>query len=395
MDGGILVFARQANACAPPYEYYQCSKGPFTGCCAIDPCNEGVCPQEYQLAQSVSQTAQPNQATMVSTFSSVLKSNTAFSPDATSTGDTQPLIVVSTTSSLSYTTTAMTFSSSSIDKFYPNTISSSTELPTSTTVKTDFSTKKPNNLIVIIGSVLGGLMGVILILLALYLWRRQKALNRPASSLGDEKQIHNRASSNRYRMGSDFTLSSSWNGPFEKHNDSEFLIFLNECSQKCCQKKYCALELTMYVSLASSTPFTYVNRTRSSKLNELDSSPVSPMTRSLPSMNSSDTIFELDSGASPYVPSSISTPTLSLGDNSPWVVNGSNHEMLSQVSSSTTGGGVRLASTGHSSTKSNTPLDWKNWDPSRWNEVSLSLSCECEYPDAGIIRTFETFLLYE
>ncbi|GAQ04664.1 hypothetical protein ALT_1985 [Aspergillus lentulus] len=69
-----LRLARQDNTCTGSKQWYVCSKGNFRGCCSVDPCNTGICPdQADQTTLSTSTT---------STTSKTASNTTATSPTA-------------------------------------------------------------------------------------------------------------------------------------------------------------------------------------------------------------------------------------------------------------------------------------------------------------------------
>ncbi|EED12313.1 conserved hypothetical protein [Talaromyces stipitatus ATCC 10500] len=317
------VFARQANSCIGPYQFYQCSKGPFVGCCSINPCDDGICPAENRPGGDSTQTTQPTTMTTMSITS------TTAGDDHTASVTSMQQVTSTLVTSAGYSVVTETVGAPTRTVDNIATASSTAVDPTATSSSHKTAT---------IGGAVGGIVGVIIVLLCVYIWYRRR---KTAASLESQEKNGRQ----RGQTDSDYTMSSSWTGPFGSYNDKE------------------------------ATPFRHVDRTRSSIVSELDSSPVSPLTRSPRNMTSSETIFELDSGANndkhstivstpstPNFPSISSRYTGSDGwqPNShlqPWNGTVSEQDIISHVSSTSTGG-VRIASAGHSSTKSDTYLGW-------------------------------------
>ncbi|RHZ65356.1 uncharacterized protein CDV56_109325 [Aspergillus thermomutatus] len=84
--------ARQANTCTGSKQWYVCSKGKFHGCCSVDPCNTGVCPdQENQTTLSTATTANTSKATSTTTATSPTAAITT-APSTSSQGDIPGII---------------------------------------------------------------------------------------------------------------------------------------------------------------------------------------------------------------------------------------------------------------------------------------------------------------
>ncbi|RHZ47731.1 hypothetical protein CDV55_100010, partial [Aspergillus turcosus] len=87
-----LHLARQANSCTGNKQWYVCSKGNFRGCCSVDPCNTGVCPdQESQTSLSTSTTATTSKIVSTTTASSPTAAITT-APSTSSQGDIPEII---------------------------------------------------------------------------------------------------------------------------------------------------------------------------------------------------------------------------------------------------------------------------------------------------------------
>ncbi|EAL92795.1 uncharacterized protein AFUA_3G07800 [Aspergillus fumigatus Af293] len=87
-----LHLARQANTCTGSKQWYVCSKGNFRGCCSIDPCNTGVCPdQESQSTLSTSTTSTTSKPASTTTAISPTTAITT-APSTSSQGDIPGLI---------------------------------------------------------------------------------------------------------------------------------------------------------------------------------------------------------------------------------------------------------------------------------------------------------------
>ncbi|KAG2024721.1 hypothetical protein GB937_003419 [Aspergillus fischeri] len=87
-----LHLARQANTCTGSKQWYVCSKGNFRGCCSIDPCNTGVCPdQESQTTLSRSTTSTTSKTASTTTATSPTTAITT-APSTSSLGDIPGII---------------------------------------------------------------------------------------------------------------------------------------------------------------------------------------------------------------------------------------------------------------------------------------------------------------
>ncbi|KAF4241361.1 hypothetical protein CNMCM8980_000940 [Aspergillus fumigatiaffinis] len=87
-----LHLARQANTCTGSKQWYVCSKGNFRGCCSVDPCNTGVCPdQETQTTLSTSTTSATSKDVSTTTATSPTTAITT-APSTSSQGDIPGII---------------------------------------------------------------------------------------------------------------------------------------------------------------------------------------------------------------------------------------------------------------------------------------------------------------
>ncbi|GFG20060.1 hypothetical protein IFM61606_00314 [Aspergillus udagawae] len=87
-----LHLPRQANTCTGSKQWYVCSKGNFHGCCSVDPCNTGVCPdQESQTTLSTATTATTSKAASTTTATSPTTAITT-APSTSSQGDIPEII---------------------------------------------------------------------------------------------------------------------------------------------------------------------------------------------------------------------------------------------------------------------------------------------------------------
>ncbi|PKX91811.1 uncharacterized protein P174DRAFT_393305 [Aspergillus novofumigatus IBT 16806] len=92
-----LALARQANTCTGSKQWYVCSKGNFRGCCSVDPCNTGVCPdQEEQTTSSTSTTSTTSKTASTTTATSPTTAITT-APSTSSQGDIPGIIPTRTT----------------------------------------------------------------------------------------------------------------------------------------------------------------------------------------------------------------------------------------------------------------------------------------------------------
>ncbi|GIK01231.1 hypothetical protein Aspvir_005263 [Aspergillus viridinutans] len=87
-----LHLVRQANTCTGSKQWYVCSKGNFRGCCSVDPCNTGVCPdQESQTTSSTATTSTTSRAASTTTTTSPTAAITT-APSTSSLGDIPGII---------------------------------------------------------------------------------------------------------------------------------------------------------------------------------------------------------------------------------------------------------------------------------------------------------------
>lgn len=202
-----FVFARQNSVCAQPYQYYQCSKGPFEGCCAVNPCDDGICREEDQPPSSAAAADDgQSQTTILMTTKTIMLTASV----------TSTTVLGEITSAASVATTTLVTSAGD------SVVTETAGVPTSTAVKNGVSTStSSSHKGAIIGGAIGGVMGAVVLLLGLYLWyRKRKALKISTSWGSNEKEVRNRSSAG-FQVNSDYTSSSSWTGPFEHYNDSK------------------------------------------------------------------------------------------------------------------------------------------------------------------------------
>lgn len=214
------LFARQASTCAEPYHYYQCSKGPFEGCCAVNPCDDGICREEDQPSTSSSAAADDGQSqtTTLMTMKTIMSTESVTSTSSSGSDQDQ-----TTTAAASVATTTLVTSAGY------SVITETVAAPTNTAVHNDSSnaldgmstSTSSSNKGAIIGGAIGGVIGGIVLLLALYLWYRKRKESKTSTSFGSREKETRKRGSAGLQVSSDYTSSSSWIGPFEHYNDSE------------------------------------------------------------------------------------------------------------------------------------------------------------------------------
>lgn len=213
------LFARQASTCAEPYHFYQCSKGPFEGCCAVDPCDDGICREEDQPPSSTAATddSQPQTTTLMTTKTIM---STASVTSTTSLGSAQDQ--TNTAAASLAATTLVTSAGYSV-------VTETVGAPISTAVKNDSSnavdgmstSTSSSHKGAIIGGAIGGVVGGIVLLLSLYLSYRKRKASKTSNCFGSQEKEARKRGSAGLQVSSDYTSSSSWTGPFEHYNDSE------------------------------------------------------------------------------------------------------------------------------------------------------------------------------
>lgn len=218
-----LLFARQASTCDEPYHFYQCSKGPYEGCCAVDPCDDGICREEDQPpSPSTAADNSQSQTTTLMTTKTIMSTASVTSTTSLGSGQDQ-----TNTAAASLATTTLVTSAE-----YTVVATETVGIPTTTAVQAvhndssnavdGMSTSaSSSHKGAIIGGAIGGVVGGIVLLLALYLWYRKRKTLKISTSFGShEKEARTRGSAG-LQVSSDYTSSSSWTGPFEHYNDSE------------------------------------------------------------------------------------------------------------------------------------------------------------------------------
>ncbi|OKL57611.1 hypothetical protein UA08_07293 [Talaromyces atroroseus] len=291
-----FLFERQVNTCSPPYQFYQCSiSGQFSGCCSLDPCDDGICPAENQPGgssqsttsetTSISSTSLSNQEqTVTVTASAAPSSLSSQTTAALETSATRSLSDLDQDQTVTMATATMSSSlssaslSTSIGKtdVVTTTVAaaiSSTNTPTQTPSETSTSS---NNKAVLIGSSVGGVVGIMALFLMLFLCCRRRKTSKTLNSSNNEKRAHKRTFSG-FQEDSDYNLSSSWSQPSEDY----------------------------YRQQHKTSPLGHVDRTRSPALTELDSNPRGSPLKTYSSVLSK-TVYELDSSVNE---GSTTTPT--------------------------------------------------------------------------------------
>lgn len=140
-----IQLVRQANTCTGGTQFYRCSKGPFLGCCSVDPCDTGVCPDDNNSSTSTTTGAATTKSAASETASQTVSRTTLqTSPAATTTGVGATIIPHNSTA-----------------------VSSATD-----TSSPDSSSKGA-----LVGGVVGGILGGLLLIgliIGLIYWRRKK-----------------------------------------------------------------------------------------------------------------------------------------------------------------------------------------------------------------------------
>ncbi|EAW09370.1 uncharacterized protein ACLA_035730 [Aspergillus clavatus NRRL 1] len=148
-----LLLPRVAAECPGKKQWYTCSKNNFRGCCSVDPCSSGICPDSDNTVQTTLSTLSTAKATVPS-------------DRAPATGATSPIAGITT---LPPTSSQGSITSSIASRSTAQTIVSSTDTP---------AAGSGDNHGALIGGVVGGILALLLlialILLMVYRSRRKR-----------------------------------------------------------------------------------------------------------------------------------------------------------------------------------------------------------------------------
>ncbi|EEQ34735.1 hypothetical protein McanCB56680_007685 [Microsporum canis] len=149
-----LRFRRHETDCEKGMQFYACSKGLFRGCCAVDPCNTGECPDNAKSPSSPTTSRQTSRATQT-------QSPTLHSTSTSRTTTSHTTIASKTKTSLSITSMVSTAS----------TITTLTISSPPTTATETVSTAIPQPTIIHLGpsrgAFIGGIVGAVVVALLL------------------------------------------------------------------------------------------------------------------------------------------------------------------------------------------------------------------------------------
>lgn len=140
---------RDEHNCPSGFQYYRCAKGNFSGCCSIDPCTTGICPDDNKPT-----TTTEAMLTSVITESSLSLSETS-----------SPSTSVATPAQNTATTQTTTLT--------PSQTSSGTTTMTVTATPSSSSDNEGALIGGIVGAIIGGLVIIALVIVLIY-WRRRR-----------------------------------------------------------------------------------------------------------------------------------------------------------------------------------------------------------------------------
>ncbi|KAJ5396770.1 hypothetical protein N7509_004883 [Penicillium cosmopolitanum] len=168
----MLGLQQAGRTCTDGKQWYVCNAGPYTGCCSVDPCSDGVCPDEDSItttkkvtttstSKSTSatlSTAETTTAVEETTSSSSSKTTSEASSEATSVATSSTASILSTSTS----TSSATYSTTSAESAATLTSAVSAS---QTAVSTSSSHHSNSGMI---GGVVGAAIAAILLALLLY-----------------------------------------------------------------------------------------------------------------------------------------------------------------------------------------------------------------------------------
>ncbi|PGH17207.1 hypothetical protein AJ80_04916 [Polytolypa hystricis UAMH7299] len=189
----VHLLPRQ-NSCTGRYQFYTCSKGPFRGCCASDPCGTGKCPTEDyggdgngnspEDEEPDSSSTPPSQeyertSSRLVAILTITRTPTPASPRQTtitlSSSPSTP--TASTTGSPSALESSLSTTPPSTPSITPSITPSATS-SSETSSEASSSSSSSSNAPIIGGAVGGVIVLLIIAALAFFLWRRKRKNNR-------------------------------------------------------------------------------------------------------------------------------------------------------------------------------------------------------------------------
>jgi cobalamin biosynthesis Mg chelatase CobN len=160
-------WARQMNSCSSGYQYYACSKSNYHGCCSVDPCDSGTCPDGQE---------QPTVTTNRYTITINRRDTTEYSTttitlsDSPTTSDSTTTSTTDASTSLGSSTTTSTDSSDTSSDTTTSAIA--TSAPSQTPQRSASSGSHGGSLA---GVIIGGLAAAALLALFVFCcWRKEK-----------------------------------------------------------------------------------------------------------------------------------------------------------------------------------------------------------------------------
>ena len=200
MVQAIMNFPRQVNTCSDGVQFYRCATGPFVGCCAMDPCTDGIC-RDDQSSQtsttviSIQSTSTPTAALTIPipSITSTVPNPPSTSPTSSSATTTVSAISTnSTTSSVHITTTQFESFVVTLTPTNQSTFVTSTTITASNTAVTlaaaTSNRGSRTSVVAIAGGAIGSFAAVGIFCTLLYLCCRRRRKPSEDSSLRHEEQ---------------------------------------------------------------------------------------------------------------------------------------------------------------------------------------------------------------
>ncbi|KAL4868921.1 hypothetical protein BDV12DRAFT_91455 [Aspergillus spectabilis] len=178
------VVGRQRTTCPADTQWYVCTRGPFRGCCSLDPCTSGICPDENsnELASSPDLETDTATRTRASTTRTATATTTRTTTTTTTTATTTRAAGSSTTTDRDTDVPATSVSSTTSTQTSATPSTTTTETidaqPTSATDVAAPSQRHSNAAMV--GGIVGGVVPLLILLafIALLLFRMKKKRGR-------------------------------------------------------------------------------------------------------------------------------------------------------------------------------------------------------------------------
>ncbi|XRM37628.1 hypothetical protein ABZX51_001092 [Aspergillus tubingensis] len=207
---------RQNGSCPANAQWYVCAAGGFKGCCSVDPCTTGVCPDESGSSGSsggssssslvdaapttkdepVSLTTLVQEPATSTISTSSALSSTPTSSSETSTGAPSSVRSASTASGASSTTMATTTSSTSTRDPTTTLTSTTSTVSTQSTTQASLATSQDSDTwhptAALIGGTVAGAVGlVLLVILLVFCVQRARKRRHQTFTLLQWRSIHN------------------------------------------------------------------------------------------------------------------------------------------------------------------------------------------------------------